>query len=161
MLQQEAASLNLEETWPLSSHSSWQSWRSLCYQNSHTVIHHSPRAAGGRAPAWHYFSSPFSFSFLKDKTQLQNRWRYDFLHSRKPREYNTGEIFSCLQIRNNKMTYLKLCETMINTNKCVKFISSEYLKVKLNHFLDVKCPGIERNLGTWSPSHSIKEKALM
>lgn len=119
------------------------------------------KGSWGKSSSLTLLQFTISFSFLKDKTQLQNRWRYDFLHSRKPREYNTGEIFSCLQIRNNKMTYLKLCETMINTNKCVKFISSEYLKVKLNHFLDVKCPGIERNLGTWSPSHSIKEKALM
>lgn len=59
-----------------------------------------------------------------------------------------GRFSVAYKSRNNKMTYLKLRETMINTNKCVKFISSEYLKVKLNHFLDVKCPGIERNLGT-------------
>lgn len=62
----------------------------------------------GRAQAWELFQLTFSSSFLEVKTQIQNRQRYGFLHSRRPREYNTGEIFCCQRIRDTTFPKLPL-----------------------------------------------------
>lgn len=59
---------------------------------------------------------------LKNKTQVQNRQRFDFLHSRKSRGYNTEEIFSCPQTRNEQWYSLGSVKQRL-TNQCVRFIS--------------------------------------
>jgi len=62
----------------------------------------------GKSASLRVISVNHQFQFTGGKTTILNRQRYGFLHRRRPREYNTGELFGCQRIRDTTFPRLPL-----------------------------------------------------